>query len=195
MANETTRRLASGLKPLVDRVRTDVTARRDAQGRQAWTREPLTEETLQHHLNGGPARGVCPIKAGESVTLVAVLDFDSHKGEVDWARMSRTVGDVVGALELAWGMTPILFRSGGGNGVHLYLLWDVAQDAYSVRMWLRDVLAGCGLRDGAGGVVRGEVEIYPRQDAVGSDGFGNQVILPLSRESVPITLNDEEELW
>lgn len=197
MADDTTRRLAAGMAPLVARVRTDVTAKRTPEGRQSWTREPLTEETLAHHLNGGPARGVCPIRAGESVTLVAVLDFDSHKGDVDWATMSATVARVVDVLELAWGMEPILFRSGGGRGVHLYLLWDEPQDAYSVRAWLRDVLAVCGLKPGAGGVGVGEVEVNPKQSEVRDAGFGSQVILPLARESVPLTLSevDDENLW
>ena len=68
-------------------------------------------------MNGGPARG-CPIKAGESVTMVALLDFDSHKGEVSWAEMSAVVARVVDVLELVHGMHPILFRSSGGMGVH-----------------------------------------------------------------------------
>ena len=32
--------------------------------------------------------------------------------------------------------------AGGGRGVHLYLLWQAEQDAFSVRSWLADVLAG-----------------------------------------------------
>ena len=68
--------LIPALRPLTKRVRRDVTAVKRADGVQAWTQEPLTVENLARHLNGGPARGVCPIKAGESVTLVALLDFD-----------------------------------------------------------------------------------------------------------------------
>lgn len=194
MADDSTRRLAKGLLPLVGRMRTDVTARRNAQGRQAWTREPLTSEMLAAHLNGGPARGVCPVKAGESVTMVAVLDFDDHAGTVGWPRMSATAGSVMDMLELSWGMSPLAFRSGGGRGVHVYLLWDTAQDCYSVRTWLRLVLEGAGLRVGTGGLAAGEVEVFPKADSVREGGFGSQVILPLSRESVPLELDNEEPL-
>lgn len=190
------RALVPGLAALVSRVRTDVTARRGANGHQCWTREPLTEDSLAHHLNGGPARGVCPIRAGEDVTRVAVLDFDSHTGDVGWAQMSAVVARVCDALALGWGMAPVLFRSGGGAGVHLYLLWDDPQDAYSVRMWLGEVLLSCGLKAGVKGVGAGEVEVFPKQSSVGAQGFGSQVILPLSRQSVPLRVDEaDEDLW
>lgn len=183
--------LVEALRPLTRRVRTDVTAvKRD--GAQAWTKQELTDDRLARHLNGGPARGVSQIKAGESVTLVGILDFDSHGGEVGWAAMSGVVEKVAGVLEVAWGMEPILFRSSGGRGVHLYLLWDEPQDAYSVRVWLGEVLVSCGLKSGAGGLVRGEVEIFPKQDSVGPDGYGNQVVLPLAGASAPLEFRESE---
>lgn len=190
MPDDATRALARGLLPLVTRVRTDVSAVRRRDGQQAWTREPLSLELLAQHLNGGPVRGVCPIKAGEDVTQVAVLDFDSHKGEVSWAEMGEVVARVAAALEAA-GMAPMLFRSGGGHGVHLYLLWDSPQDAYSVRRFLRDVLESCGLKSGTGGVGKAQVEVFPKQDQVAADGFGNQFILPLARESVPLSIEED----
>lgn len=194
MADADTVRLARGLRPLVDRVRTDVTAVKKSDGAQAWTRQELTEDRLVRHCNGGPARGVCPVREGESVTLVALLDFDSHKGEVSWERMSAVVRSVVDVLEVAWGMAPILFRSSGGRGVHLYLLWDEPQDCFSVRAWLREVLESVGLRVGAGGLVKSEVEVFPKQDSVRVGGRGNQFVLPLAGQSAPLGWRDEE-LW
>lgn len=177
---------AAALLPLIKRVRTDITAIKKPSGEQAWTTQPLTTERLARHLNGGPPRGVCPIKPGESVTLVGLLDFDSHKGEIDWAAMSQTVRDVVEMLELADGATPILFRSSGGRGVHLYVLWDSPQDARSVRIWLRSVLEACHLRSGTGGLGKKQVEIFPKQDSVPVGGNGNQFILPLAGKSAAL---------
>ena len=192
---DTANPLIAGLKPLTSRVRTDVTAVKKSDGSR-WTHQALTTERLAQHLNGGPPRGVCPIKAGESVTLVALLDFDSHGGETTWAEMSAVVGRVVDALELAWGMSPVLFRSSGGKGVHVYLLWEAPQDAYSVREFLKEVLESVELKDGAGGVKNGQVEVFPRQDHVPAGGFGNQVILPLAGASVPLVFGEDEEvLW
>lgn len=189
--------LAQALAPLTTRVRTDITARRRAGEPAVWTRQPLTEEMLLAHLDGGPARGVCPIRAGESTTCVGLLDFDSHKGETSWPEMSATVARVVEVLEDVCGLAPILFRSSGGRGVHLYLLWDEPQDAYSVRELLRGALTACGLRSGTGGVVAGEVEVYPKQDSVAQGRNGNMFILPLAGQSEALTwdADDEEDLW
>jgi hypothetical protein len=186
--------LIAALAPITSRVRTDVTAVKRADGLQAWTKQPLTADRLLKHLTTGPARGVCPIKAGESTTLLAVLDFDSHGGETSWAEMSEVVVRVADCLELAWGANPIIFRSSGGRGVHLYLLWDEPQDAYSVRVWLARVLKLCGLRPGVRGVAAGEVEVFPRQDSVSADGFGNQVVLPLAGKSELLAIVRDEDL-
>ena len=70
--------------------------------------------------------------------------------------MSAVVARVVDVLELVHGMHPILFRSSGGMGVHLYLIWDEAQDAYSVRRFMKGVLESVGLKDGARGVRAGK---------------------------------------
>ena len=182
--------LADSLGPLIARVRTDVTAVK-GNGAQAWTREPLTPERIARHLNGGPARGVSQIPAGGSTTRVAVLDFDSHGGEVGWAQMSEAVLRVADVLELVHGMCPNLWRSSGGRGVHLYLLWDEPQDAYSVRELLRQVLEACGLKSGTRGLMAGECEVFPKQNEVPADGYGNQVILPLAGSSVPLSIEDD----
>src|SRR5574341_1130002 len=177
---DTSNPLIAALRPLTSRVRTDVTAAKEVgEKHSTWRRVPLTDERLAQHLNGGPARGVCPIQAGESVTMVALLDFDSHGGETSWGEMAATAAGVADTLALAWGAPVVAFRSSGGRGVHLYLLWDEPQDAYSVRQWLREVLESCGLKSGTRGVANGEVEIFPKQDEVPLGGFGNQFILPL----------------
>jgi P4 family phage/plasmid primase-like protien len=175
-------RLAAALAPLTTRVRTDVTAVKKPSGEQAWTRQALTPERLARHLNGGPPRGVCPIQAGSDVTMVAVLDFDSHQGEVPWPSMCAVAHTVAEALDVQ-GMQPVAWRSSGGRGLHLYLMWDQPQPAAAVRSFLTDTLAACGLRNGTGGVSAGAVEVFPKQDKVPVGGFGNQFILPLAGKS------------
>jgi P4 family phage/plasmid primase-like protien len=175
--------IIDALEPLVRRVRTDVTAVKHANGAQAWTRQPLTRERLARHTNSGPARGVSPIKAGQNVTMVALLDFDSHGGEVGWTRMSEVVHLVCEMMELVYAWTPIVFRSSGGRGVHLYVIWEQPQDARSVRIVLREILEACDLKPGVKGVHGGTVEVFPKQNAVPDGGYGNQFILPLAGKS------------
>lgn len=185
MSPEEKQALARALAPVVTRVRTDVTAVK-ANGKQAWTNEPLTQERLERHVNGaGPARGCCPIKAGESVTMLGLFDLDSHKGEISWPAMADWADRISASAEM-FGLNAIPFRSSGGNGIHLIFIWDEPQDAYSVRQLLKGVLASVGLADGAKGLVDGEVEVFPKQDSVPADGRGNQFIMPLAGKSEPL---------
>lgn len=177
--------LVRALDPITSRVRTDITAKKIPAGGSIWTADPLTDERIAKHLNGGPARGCCPMKPGESTTMVAVLDLDSHKGEVEWAKMCEVAQTILDLMELL-GYSAQVFRSSGGKGIHIYLVWDTPQDAYSVREFLKGVLDACGFTDGTKGVAAGQIEIFPKQDEVDVDGHGSQVILPLAGESEPL---------
>ena len=183
--------LVKGLEPITSRVRTDVTAKK-VKGRKnsVWTNEALTEELMLHHVNGGPARGCCPIKAGESVTMIGTYDLDSHKGEVSWEDMTAVAMLLIRELE-GDGMKPTAFRSSGGKGIHIYLLWDDPQDAHSVRVYMKGVLSrlswsGGSFKDGTGGVAAGQIEIFPKQAFVSELGKGNLIILPLAGQSEPL---------
>jgi hypothetical protein len=177
----TTREKVAALMPLVERLHRGHCWVKTAEGPRRID-ERLDDFKIAEHIEGRKAYGACPIAPGESTTRVALLDFDSHKGETPWPEMLRTAQDVAFVLEQG-GYAPILFRSSGGQGIHLYLLWDEPQDAYSVREMLRDVLAGLGLENGTGGVLKRQVEIFPKQDSVPADGFGSMFVLPWAGES------------
>jgi hypothetical protein len=184
----TTEQLIAALEPITSRVRTDVTAIKVPEGGSRWVSEPLTKARLTKHIEGGLPRGCCPIKAGESVTSLAVLDLDSHKGAVTWAGMSEAARKITDACSME-GVTLVPFRSSGGKGLHLFALWDAPQDAYSVRQFFVAMLAAVGFRSGTKGVQDGEIEVFPKQNNVPLTGFGNQFILPLAGASVPLDHN------
>lgn len=176
----------AALSPLVSAMRTDV----------CWVRTPgsfpghkdirFTDKRLADHLDPAkPDYGLAFILPGTSTTRVALLDFDSHGGEVDFDGM-RDVASTVEDELIFRGLIPIAFRSAGGRGIHLWLLWEEPQDAYSVRKCLASVLQACDLKPGTKGVIVGEVEVFPKQDAVPADGYGNMAILPLAGKSVPM---------
>jgi hypothetical protein len=178
--------LRAALEPLISRARTDRTAIKGPKiDGTPWTHDPLTEGRISAHLNGGLARGVCPIKAGESTTRIALFDLDSHKGETSWEGMVEAARLLCSALE-GRGYNPVSFRSSGGRGIHVFVIWDEPQDAYSVREMCIGVLAGLGFKNGDKGVVAGEIEIFPKQDSVPGKGLGNQFILPLAGKSAPL---------
>lgn len=146
-------------------------------------REPLKKHHLERHLDGsGPGVGLAPIVPGERVTRIAVLDFDSHQGDVSWEDMLAVARNVSDELQER-GMAPMAFRSSGGKGIHLILLWDEPQDAYSVRQFLVAVLAARDLKPGTKGVKHDQVEIFPKQDDVPADGLGNMFVLPFTGKS------------
>lgn len=180
-----TDRLIDALKPILSRVRRDVSAVKVADGSSRWTNDPLTKERLRQHLTGGPARGVCPIQTGESTTRLALFDLDSHKGQTPWDEMCTVTQGLLDALTLD-GYRGIPFRSSGGNGLHIYVLWDEPQDAYCVRQAMFGVLSTVGLKSGAGGIAKGQVEVFPKQDEVAVGEYGNQFILPLAGKSEPL---------
>jgi len=176
--------LIEPLRPILSRVRTDITAIKLADGSR-WTTEPLTKARLATHLDGGLPRGCCPIKEGESTTRLGLYDLDSHKGEVSWNDLAAVAEQLRGALSVE-GVQVVPFRSSGGNGMHLFLLWEQPQDAYSVRQFMSASLEAIGYKNGAGGVLHHEIEIFPKQDHVGPGHNGNQFILPLAGKSVPL---------
>lgn len=188
--------LVGALSPIVSRVRTSTCCVKRSQGVRR-VKAALTADKLAHHVNGGPAYGVYPMEPGTSTTRVALFDLDSHKGETPWPAMQDAALKVVRALE-AHALRPVAFRSSGGAGIHLYVLWDEPQDAHSVRHTLRTALADAGFTDGTAGVAAGQVEIFPKQDSVPADGYGNMFVLPLAGKSVPLDafeLDDMPKEW
>lgn len=184
--------LADFLQPLVDRLRQDVTARKIKIGgeiRISRTNTPFSTKIIEQHLAGGAIRGGYPINQGESVTRTAVLDFDDHDGTFGWERLAAAAESVLTALETR-GFAIHPFRSSGGAGIHAIMIWDTLQDAYSVRMALRSVLAAHGYEEGTAGVDKHQVEIFPKQDLVEPGRYGNQFWLPLAGAgaSVPLDL-------
>lgn len=159
----------------------------------------LTAALLRGHLIGDPHPriGLAQMLPGTSVTRLAVLDFDSHAkgghGSTPWPDMQATALRVADAMQRR-GVAAIPFRSSGGRGIHLYAIWDEPQDAYSVRELLADALADCGLRNGAKGVAFGQVEIFPKQDALAPGDWGNMVYLPLAKYSLPLDWMDMSPL-
>jgi hypothetical protein len=180
--------LIQALQPIISRVRTDVTAKKV--GREVeWPHAKLSDGLLHKHFNGGPTRGVCPMKKGESTTRLALLDFDSHKGEVSWDEMVTTVLEVTRTLK-KHGLKPTVFRSSGGRGIHVFYLWDKPQDAYSVREHLKFAIGKIGYKSGTGGVAKKQIEIFPKQNEIRDGRYGNMFILPLAGESVPLDVLD-----
>jgi len=178
--------LLPALAPILARVRTDVTWKKLGPKTSFQKNVPLGKTVLRQHLESqGVRRGVCPIKEGESTVELAVFDLDDHNNETGWDGMKFACAKVYEHLQ-SLGCHPVAFRSTGGSGIHIYLIWDEPQDAYSVREFLRKAIEPLGFKPGAKGVAHGQIEIFPKQDKVEMGRAGNQFILPLAGQSVPL---------
>lgn len=173
----------AAIKPLVERMSLASCWIKTANGPRHIDK-PFDMTMLSEHVMGGNAYGLCPIRPGESTTMVAALDLDSHKGATPWEEMLEIASSIAYGLEID-GYHPVMYRSSGGQGIHIYLIWDKPQDAYSVREMLRAVLIAENFSSGTGGVAEGEIEIFPKQNEVPKDGYGNMFILPGSGASEP----------
>ena len=179
------------LRPITDRARGDAYAVK--QGRNYFTRdEPLTADVLYQHLNGGPHIGLYLFAAGGTDEVrCAVYDLDDHDGVVGWETM-RGVAGRLGNAALRRGLWPWPVRSGGGQGIHLWFIWDESQPAAGVRAVMLSALAEIGFSEGTAGVAVGQIEVFPKQNFIGDGDYGSLVGLPFARASVPLDVNFEE---
>lgn len=170
------------LQPLTDRAWKGRCAYKNKKGETGWTDGPLTGARVSEHLAGHMGCGVGFIAPGESTTRLALFDLDAHSGETSFSEMMATANRLCARLE-AIGLPPTVFRSSGGSGIHIWILWDSYQDSHSVRHALQGVLSAEGLTPGAGGVADKQVEIFPKQAEVEPGRCGNMAILPLWNKS------------
>lgn len=185
----TTREKVAALMPLVERMNRSHCWLKTPDGPRRLA-EPFTEFMLAEHCAGRKAYGLAFVAPGEGTCRAALLDFDSHGGEVPFDEMTRIAREVMDTARL-FGLEGVAFRSSGGKGIHVYFLFDQPQDAHSVREVLGDVVRACGLKSGTAGVAGGTVEIFPKQAEVPLDGYGSMAVLPLAGESAP--LGEEQE--
>lgn len=182
MSDEQGAALIQRLTPLLSRVRRDVSWSMPPGNPPSRTDNQINKARMLRHLSGAPYCGAAFILPGESTTRVGLLDLDSHKGATPWGEMQDTAARICDELTRRR-LAPVAFRSTGGSGIHIYLLWQEPQDAYSVRQLLASALQSVGLRPGTKGVADGQVEVFPKQDSVPVGGYGNMAILPLAGAS------------
>lgn len=182
----------AAIQPILDRIRRAdhwVVRKGCSPGHRA---RPLTDALITDHLSdNGLGIGACPMERGSSTTRVAVLDLDDHDKKLSWGEMVGVARDVCSTGEIL-DLNFVPFRSRGGRGIHLVAIWDGPQDASRVRAVLAAVLSGLRYSNGTKGVQAKQIEIFPKQDAIPVDGWGNMFVLPGSGQSAPINLQTGE---
>ncbi len=147
---------------------------------------PLTPDAIAAHQRGEQPIAIYLFNG--DTTRLAALDIDNHGSELDWQGVAARSLPLVEDLR-SRGLTPFVARSGGGAGIHIWLVWREPQNCRQVRRLLARILRKHGFKPGTGGIVKGEIEVYPKQDSVREGKVGNPIALPFSRKSVPLDAN------
>lgn len=133
---------------------------------------PLPKDAPKQHLNGGPRYGVPFVRRTDQTVMAAMVDIDDHDGALGWAEVQRRAGAVMAELA-AHGLAPHPFRSGGGAGINIWVVWEAPQQAAGARVVLNAAVVAAGLDLRAG-----VVEVFPKQDEVGEGELGSAAALP-----------------
>ncbi len=124
---------------------------------------PVTNADIQAHLDGDRTVGLYVIDPNDNTVWHTILDIDSHEREI----IDRVAGAIKG-LNLA---QHTILESSGMKGVHFWLCYSEPIPAREARR-LGNLIAQRA-------ELEGQVEVFPKQDSVAEDGFGNLVKLPL----------------
>lgn len=178
-------KLAAAIGPIVQGIRTTAFGVKKRGKAPFKVDKTITAHDLTHHVNGGPAIIAYLMRPGSDVTALGALDLDDHTKVMPWADKVAIAFQIVDALARQ-GVKGVTVRSGGGAGLHIWIVFRRDQNARSVRALLRGVLAEIGYTDGTGGLDRKQIEVYPKQDSIPLGAYGGGIALPFSFDSVLI---------
>lgn len=152
----------------------------EVKGRIKNRKNPVTKAIFKHHVLGSRKIGIYPLRRDNTV-FFACLDFDGEESE----RKAKLIyGE---ALKLK--LEPIPEISSSGEGRHLWFFFKDKVPAWKARRLLASLVSLAELDKDT------KIEIFPKQDYLGSTGWGNFVFLPmqgkLAKEDKTIFLNWE----
>ena len=135
------------------------------------------DQTLIDHLEGRQRVGVHSIDPGTQSTRWVCFDFDQHvddTGQVTGLSAPMACARKYKAKLESYGLHPYVEISGGGRGAHVWVFFDQPVEAATARQ-LRHVLEPEQMVDGT---MSSKLEVFPKQDTIEPEGFGNLVWLP-----------------
>ena len=135
-------------------------------------RGKVDADLMLSHLNGEFGVGICPVMT-DGKCRAGVIDIDYYKGKI------RKVLDIIRDYQLP--LVPFRSKSGG---LHCYLFLSRGLSAKTVRDTLNLIIKVFSLDKMYG---EEKVEVFPKQDKVTEDGFGNAVTLPYFNAEEPYT--------
>lgn len=135
-------------------------------------RGTVDTDLMLSHLNGEFGVGICPVDSNGKCNF-GVIDIDYYKGKI------RKVLEIIRDYQLP--LVPFRSKSGG---LHCYLFLSRGVSAKTIRDTLNLIIKVFSLDKMYG---EEKVEVFPKQDKVTEDGFGNAVTLPYFNAEEPYT--------
>ncbi|MBR0575058.1 DEAD/DEAH box helicase family protein [Proteiniclasticum sp. BAD-10] len=133
---------------------------------------PLDEERIEGHLLGKYVLGLYPMTQDDTCYLL-VMDFD----ESTWKEEVRAVQEVCRQFQI-----PVYAeRSRSGNGCHLWFFFQEEMKASVARKFGISLLSEA-MRTCENIHFSSFDRLFPSQDFLQKDGFGNLIALPLQKE-------------
>lgn len=189
--------------------RRDVYAEQHANGTYGPVHAPMTRAVLETHLKGASTlghylvdqEGLCRVFAfdidltkkgvdsdGAEIAPRSVWIDNEHVAHTDLVVQLRCMAEGLALRTKRLAEIPVAVSYSGSKGLHVYGLCGAVQAA-EAREVAKTVLDSFGcfeptrgqnfFRHSDGVYPNLEIEIFPKQDKVGADGFGNLMRLPL----------------
>lgn len=154
-------------------------AEQQANGAYFPVRQPITEDDVAEHLAGMASYGTYVIDPATQTVKYLCFDLDTH----DEAATAHLVECVEAMVEAVGGDKRCLLLEWSGNkGVHVWLFLSEPVEARKVRRWVqRDFMPAWEEKAKPGHF---PLEVFPKQDTVPENGYGNLVKLPLGKHAV-----------
>ncbi|MGQ0565474.1 MAG: TOTE conflict system archaeo-eukaryotic primase domain-containing protein [Gemmobacter sp.] len=147
---------------------------------------PITDGVLTQHLSRGEdCIGIRMNVDGGEKSRLCIFDFDDHDAEMDQPDIFAKVKAVSDELT-ASNVPHLCFRSGGGQGAQVWIVFAEPRRTDLIRDFADHFLKKVNLTRKAGGkLINGEVEVLPK-------GSGAQIVaLPYGRKSAELMLFDD----
>lgn len=148
---------------------------------------------IKKHLKGEITLGIYPMLNGDKASFL-VIDFDKK----NWQKEVLIIANLCNELDIPYALE----RSRSGNGAHLWFFFEESQKAYDIRQFGFSILNQAMLKEDVIDFNSYD-RLFPNQDFVEKDGFGNLIALPFQHEArikgnsvfVDLNFNPYENQW
>jgi superfamily II DNA or RNA helicase len=135
--------------------------------------DPITESVIRDHLTGKRVIGLFPLISGDRCWFLAV-DFDKKSWQTDVLEFLQTCREHA--------VPAIIERSRSGKGAHIWIFFLEAVEAAVARKLGSQLLTLTMERRHQLGLDSYD-RLFPNQDTIPKNGFGNLIALPLQGEA------------